>query len=150
MPLGRSVRSYGDPACETARSRATTIIAIIPRCSPELDVIHDAGLDMKRAALRLNCSRSTIKLIAKEPRALAALNETREAGKNPLRGRSFDSGNPVHATVGQHSHSSWDLLVPTHEYPRMGRTIGHILYDDTCGFCGLGAQTPGRWCRALR
>jgi len=53
-----------------------------------LDVIHDAGLDMKRAALRLSCTRSQlIKLIAKEPRALAALNEAREAkGKNPLRG----------------------------------------------------------------
>ncbi len=53
-----------------------------------LDVIHDAGLDLKRASIRLYCTRSQlIKMIAKEPAALAALNEAREAkGKNPLRG----------------------------------------------------------------
>lgn len=53
-----------------------------------LDVIWNASLDMKRAAIRLGCTRSQlIKLIAKEPRALAVLNEAREAkGKNPLRG----------------------------------------------------------------
>ncbi len=53
-----------------------------------LDVISDAELDMKRTSLRLFCTRSQlIKLIAKEPRALVALNEAREAkGKNPLRG----------------------------------------------------------------
>lgn len=53
-----------------------------------LDVIHDAGLDLKRASIRLMCSRSQlIKLIAKEPSALVALNEARKAkGKHPLRG----------------------------------------------------------------
>ena len=53
-----------------------------------LDVIWNASLDMKRASLRLNCTRSQlIKLIAKEPRALAALNEARQArGKHALRG----------------------------------------------------------------
>lgn len=53
-----------------------------------LDAIFAGGLDMKRASLRLRCTRSQlIRLIAKEPRALAALNEAREAkGRNPLRG----------------------------------------------------------------
>lgn len=53
-----------------------------------LDVIHAGGLDLKKASLRLSCTRSQlIRLIAKEPRALAALNEARQAkGKNPLRG----------------------------------------------------------------
>ncbi len=53
-----------------------------------LDVIHNAGLDLKRASTRLMCTRSQlIKLIAKEPSALAALNEARESkGKHPLRG----------------------------------------------------------------
>lgn len=52
-----------------------------------LDVIWNASLDMKRASLRLNCTRSQlIKMIAKEPRALAALNEARQAkGKHTLK-----------------------------------------------------------------
>jgi len=52
-----------------------------------LDIIWNASLDMKRSALRLSCTRSQlIKLIAKEPRALAALNEAREAkGKHALK-----------------------------------------------------------------
>lgn len=53
-----------------------------------LDVIHASGLDMKRSAVRLCCTRSQlIKLVAKEPRALAALNEVRAArGRPPLLG----------------------------------------------------------------
>lgn len=53
-----------------------------------LDVVFAGGLDLSRASVRLRCTRSQlVRLIAKEPRALAALNEAREAkGKNPLRG----------------------------------------------------------------
>ena len=52
-----------------------------------LDVIYAAGLDHRRAALRLECSASQlIKLVAREPGALAALNQAREArGERPLR-----------------------------------------------------------------
>lgn len=55
-----------------------------------LDVVYASGLDLKRAALRLECTASQlIKLIAKEPGALAALNAAREArGDRPLRPRS--------------------------------------------------------------
>ncbi|GAB5495129.1 MAG: hypothetical protein Phyf2KO_02090 [Phycisphaerales bacterium] len=52
-----------------------------------LDVVFDAGLDLKRASIRLFCTRSQlIKLIAKDTHAFAALNEARQAkGKNALR-----------------------------------------------------------------
>ena len=89
MPLGeigsevwRSRVQGGKIACNHDHRDYPSMLA------EALDVIHAAGLDMKRAALRLSCTRSQlIKLIAKEPRALAALNEAREAkGKNPLRG----------------------------------------------------------------
>ena len=51
------------------------------------DVIYDAQLDIKRASLRLLCSRSQlIRFIAKEPAALVALNEARTAkGQRPMR-----------------------------------------------------------------
>lgn len=53
-----------------------------------LDAVFAGGLDVSRASVRLRCTRSQlVRLIAREPRALAALNEARVAkGKNPLRG----------------------------------------------------------------
>ncbi|PHQ80756.1 MAG: peptide chain release factor-like protein [Phycisphaera sp.] len=53
-----------------------------------IDVIYDASFDMKRAAVRLDCTQSQlIKLLAKEPAALVALNEARKAkGMGTLRG----------------------------------------------------------------
>ncbi|HED52651.1 MAG TPA: peptide chain release factor-like protein [Phycisphaerales bacterium] len=52
-----------------------------------LDVIVDAGLDAHKASVRLRCSQSQlIKLLAKHPPALAALNSAREAKKlHPFR-----------------------------------------------------------------
>lgn len=53
-----------------------------------LDVIYSASLDMKKASIRLLCTRSQlIKLLAKEPAVLVALNEARKAkGMSTLRG----------------------------------------------------------------
>jgi protein subunit release factor B len=53
-----------------------------------LDVIYAASLDMKRASIRLECTQSQlIKLLAKEPAVLVALNEARKAkGMGTLRG----------------------------------------------------------------
>ncbi|MEL6795423.1 MAG: peptide chain release factor-like protein [Planctomycetota bacterium] len=54
-----------------------------------LDVVYAGGLDLKRASLRLECTTSQlIKLIAKEPSAMGALNAAREArGDRPLQSR---------------------------------------------------------------
>ncbi|MEL6496929.1 MAG: peptide chain release factor-like protein [Planctomycetota bacterium] len=54
-----------------------------------LDVVYSSGLDVKRAALRLECTPSQLtKLIAKDTPALAALNEARSArGQRPLQAR---------------------------------------------------------------
>ena len=52
-----------------------------------LDVIHASGLDLKRAALRLDCTASQlVKLLAAGPAAMVALNTAREArGDHALR-----------------------------------------------------------------
>jgi len=51
-----------------------------------LDVLHDLGDDPRAAALALGCTPSQlIKLLKKEPRALAQINgQRRQAGRHPL------------------------------------------------------------------
>lgn len=89
VPLGE----IGSPMWRSRVQGERIVVSVDHRDYPSmlaeaLDVIHAGGLDLKKASLRLRCTRSQlIRLIAKEPAALAALNEAREAkGKNPLRG----------------------------------------------------------------
>jgi hypothetical protein len=73
-PMWRSRVRGGRIACSDHHRDYPAMLA------EALDVIHAGGLDLPRAALRLQCSASQLlKLIAKQPAALAALNAAREA-----------------------------------------------------------------------
>lgn len=80
-PMWRSRVDGGRIACNERHRDYPAMLA------EALDVVHAAGLDLHRAALRLACSSSQLlKLIAKQPGALAALNAARQArGQHGMR-----------------------------------------------------------------
>lgn len=88
VPAGDARSAVWRERCRNRKIVISERHADLPAMIAEaLDHIDAAGLDVKKAAVRLECSMSQLlKLLAKHPPALAKLNELRDArGMHPLK-----------------------------------------------------------------